>query len=418
MGSKLTKYDVRNINIFLVGIALYSIAYVVARSDPPYLIILGGELIQFFGICLVVYASFASIKLKNTTPAYVKFILALLLAWFYFLIAWSLRLDFDFMKAMLFGGEGSLFTYLIPLVVLVPNKLLFLKNTVKTCLILGLIYFIFLFIYRDTIFKIYGTDSVVNAKYLFEYCAKWFSISIGITLLLYPYFSRKVMIFALLILLITLLIALFRARRALIFISIFPLLIAGCIYILNSRHKILAFIVGVIIFLGLAVMGYELYSSNQNGFFDNLSTRIDEDSRSTVEDCFYSDFTFQDWIIGRGFDGRYFCPNIDDTYEVVGYRPMIETDFLNIILKSGGVYLALLLALMIPAVIKGWFGSNNILSKAAASWIFFWIICLYPANVFAFSVNYLLVWLSVGICFSKKIRTMPNETLKRYFAIY
>ena len=418
MGRVLQKNDARNINVFLVGYVLYSIAYVIARSDPPYLIVLTGELVQFLGICLVTFAFFASIKLRNSTTSYVKFIVILLVAWLYFLMAWSLRLDFDFIKLMLFGGEGSLFTYLVPLVVFVPKKMLFMKNAITACVILGGIYFIFLFLYRGEVFKIYGSNSVQNAKYFFEFYAKWLSLSAGLILLLYPYFSRKTKLFAILIVLTTLGVALFRARRALIFMSVFPLLVAAFLYILNSRHKILAFIAGCMFLLSFVVMGYGLYSNNQHGFFSNLSTRIDEDTRTGVDDCFYNDFAFKDWIIGRGFEGRYFCPNIDDNYEVLGYRSMIETDFLNIILKSGGVYLVLLLALLIPAAFKGWFRSNNTLSKAAAFWIFFWILCLYPANVFAFSLNYLLVWLSVGICFSERIRLMPEETLKRYFAIY
>ncbi|MCG2459687.1 hypothetical protein K8352_02890 [Flavobacteriaceae bacterium F89] len=418
MDRELTTHDARNINIFLVGIALYSIALVIARSDPAYLVILAGELIQFLGICFVVYSLFAFVKLNNTTTPYVKFILALLLAWFYFLIAWSLRLDFDIIKRMLLKGEGSLFTYLIPLVVFAKKKVLFLKNTVRICIILGIIYFVFLFLYKDVIFKIYGSQSVVNEKYFFEYCVLWLSITAGIILLLYPYFSRKVKIFALIVVLVTLVTALFRARRTLIFISVFPLLLAGFLYILNSRYKLLALIIGIVILFGISGLGYELYTNNQNGFFSNLTTRIDEDTRTGVNECFYNDFIFNDWIIGRGFEGRYFCPNIDDNYEVVGYRSMIETDFLNIILKSGGVYLFLLLSLMIPAVYKGWFQSKNLLSKAAASWIFFWIICLYPANVFAFSFNYLLVWLAVGICFSERIRLMPEETVKRHFKMY
>lgn len=416
--SKIDKITNRNINTFLVGISIYSSAVVVGRSDPPYLVLLCGELMQFLGICLVVYALFAFIKLNNTTTIYVKFIMVLLFAWFYFLIAWSFRIDYDFIKAMLFDGEITFFTYLVPLVVFVPKKVLFLKNATKTCLILGLIYFIYLFIYKDIIFKIYDINSVEGAKYLFEYCALWLSLTAGILIILYPYLSKKIILLALLIVLTTLIIAIFRARRTLIFMSVFPILAAGFLYILNSRYKLLALIAGIMILLVLSGVGYEIFLSNESGFFSNLSTRIDEDTRSGVNECFYNDFTFKDWIIGRGFEGRYFCPNIDDSYEVIGYRSMIETDYLNIILKSGGVYLLLLLLLMIPAVFKGWFRSKNILSKAAATWVFFWIICLYPANVFAFSINYVLVWICVGICFSHKIRQMSEETLKRYFEIY
>jgi hypothetical protein len=259
---------------------------------------------------------------------------------------------------------------------------------------------------------------VENAKYFIEYCAKWLSIAAGFIFLLYPYFSKKTKIIVLIVILTTLAIAVFRARRGLIFLSIFPLLLAVFMYISTSRNKLITLIVGFIIFLGLAGLGYEVYLANQNGFFSNLSERIDENTRSNVEECFYSDFKFKDWIIGRGLEGRYFCPNIDSNYEVVGYRSVIETGYLNIILNSGGIYLILLLALMIPAIFKGWFRSKNILSKAAALWIFFWLLTLYPTNLFAFSMNYLLVWIAVGICFSERIRSMPEEILKRYFKTY
>lgn len=413
-----SKRDARNMKILLVGYAIFSIAFVVEQSDPPYLLILGGQILQFLGICSVVYALFGLIKLKNTTVSYVKFILTLLIVWFYFLVVWSFRLDFDFIKKMFFGGDGSLFTYLVPLVVLFHQKVLFLKSTINTIVILGLLYLVFLFIFKDNIFKAYDINSVENAKYFIEYCAKWLSIAAGFIFLLYPYFSKKIKTLALIIILTTLVIAVFRARRGLIFLSIFPLLMAVFLYILNSRNKMLALTVGLTVFLGFAGLGYKFYSENENGFFSNISGRIDEDTRSNVEECLYNDFKFEDWILGRGFEGRYFCPNIDSNYEVVGYRSVIETGYLNIILNSGGIYLALLLALMIPAIFKGWFQSKNILSKAAASWIFFWLLTLYPTNLFAFSMNYLLVWIAVGICFSERLRLIPDEILKRYFTIY
>jgi hypothetical protein len=88
---------------------------------------------------------------------------------------------------------------------------------------------------------------------------------------------------------------------------------------------------------------------------------------------------------------------------------MIETDYLNIILKGGIISLVLLFLIAIPAVIKGLFFSKNILSKAAAFWIIIWLVELYPANVNSFSLNHILVWISIGICYSKEIRNYTES---------
>jgi hypothetical protein len=94
---------------------------------------------------------------------------------------------------------------------------------------------------------------------------------------------------------------------------------------------------------------------------------------------------------------------------------MIETNYLQIILKGGIISLGLLLLIIVPACIKGIFYSKNMLSKAAGIWILLWIFCLYPANVDTFTMNYLLVWMCVGICYTKKIRNMPDDFIKQYF---
>jgi hypothetical protein len=122
----------------------------------------------------------------------------------------------------------------------------------------------------------------------------------------------------------------------------------------------------------------------------------------------------QDWIIGKGMNGKYFCPGID-VNDRTGYRRIIETDYLNIILKGGIISLGLLILILVPAIIKGLFYSKNLLSKAAAFWIFLWLIDLYPASVNAFSLNNLLVWLSIGICYSKTIRNISESGIKSYF---
>jgi len=120
----------------------------------------------------------------------------------------------------------------------------------------------------------------------------------------------------------------------------------------------------------------------------------------------------KDWIAGRGIDGQYYCPSgaTED-----GFRGVIESDYLQIILKGGMISLGLLLLITIPAIFKGFFNSKNILSKAAATWILLWLVALFPATVTTFSLNYIMVWISIGICYSKKIRNMDEDSVKEHF---
>ena len=115
----------------------------------------------------------------------------------------------------------------------------------------------------------------------------------------------------------------------------------------------------------------------------------------------------KDWIIGRGSDGEYFCPDIEEN-QLTDYRNTIETGYLQTILKGGLISLILFLLIAIPAIIKGIFFSKNTLSKAAGIWILMNIINSYPTVVNGFDLPYLLVWISIGICYSQQIRNMPE----------
>jgi hypothetical protein len=140
--------------------------------------------------------------------------------------------------------------------------------------------------------------------------------------------------------------------------------------------------------------------------------RIGQDSRSEVEQYFFRDLKPIDWIIGKGINGKYFCPMGDGIGGITILRNGIETDYLNIILKGGIISLGLNLLIAIPAIINGLFHSKNLLSKAAGIWILFYLIDLYPSPVTTFSLNYLLVWISIGICYSKELRYLSDEKIK------
>ncbi len=121
----------------------------------------------------------------------------------------------------------------------------------------------------------------------------------------------------------------------------------------------------------------------------------------------------KDWIIGKAIDGTYFCPDIDE--DGPGYRYVIETGYLQMILTGGIIKLLLTLLITLPVIYRGIFRSKNTLSKAAGIWVLLWALYLYPATTEAFTMYYLLLWIAVGICYSKEIRNTPENYIKKFF---
>jgi phosphatidylserine synthase len=258
------------------------------------------------------------------------------------------------------------------------------------------------------------TPNLVNQNAA-ERFTKSLSIPIGFLLFTFNYHSKKRKLFAIGIILIDLLLTIYRARRGLVFICSITIVFSFLLYLVLSRTKLLIVVFSILLAF-FALNFISAYTHNKNNIFTFLVERSEEDTRTPVEECLFADMGTQDWVIGKGLKGDYYCPYVDED-DITGYRDSIETDYLNIILKGGVINLGLLLLILVPAIFKGLFYSRNTLSKAAALWILLWMICLYPANVATFTLNYILVWISVGICYSRDIRNMPDEVLKEYFKV-
>ena len=183
------------------------------------------------------------------------------------------------------------------------------------------------------------------------------------------------------------------------------------LYIFTSKTRLV--IIYFTILIGLLGLLYasNVYRPRENRVFGYILERGDEDTRTGVEIYFYADMEPLDWIVGRGINGEYFCP--DMKRQETDYRSVIETGYLQIILKGGIISLGLFVLIAIPAIIKGLFYSKNIFSKAAAIWIFWVTISMYPAVVNSFTLRYILVWIAIGICYSKSIRNMGEEEIKK-----
>jgi hypothetical protein len=257
--------------------------------------------------------------------------------------------------------------------------------------------------------------SLSTAESYFKYLA----IPVGILALNFNLLTNKSKILVLSVLAMIFLVGIFRARRGMIFMTGMISFFAGLNFLITSKKKINT--VFYILYACFGVFIIFFYSKGIDieniSFFKNISERGLEDTRSYVEDCFYNDMSFNDWIFGKGFYGGYKCSGIDEEIFKEGIRKVIETDYLQLIMNGGIVNLFLLFLVVIPAIVLGLFYSKNNLVKMLSIWIFLWLIFLYPANVYSLNLFHVSIWLCVGICNTKPIRMFSNSFIINYFLV-
>jgi len=393
--------------LFWLGIIVYSAAftfsYVGILSDNVW------NPIQAIGLllCIPAAAKFFRFKIDN---AYLRFVFTLYWLWVIFILARGFEVNYKFLKLMLFDGWTGVFLYFVPLMLFFPKSVYYLPHLFKAIVILGIIYLLYDAMFLKTLLD--NDADNLTGKALTEYFSKTLAVPCGFLLLTYVYHNYKVRIFAFGVLIITLMLGLIRARRGLIFMSACTLMISYIIFICFNQKKFSVIFLSLILISSLSVYGVKVYNKNKEGMFSLITERADADTRTDVESCFYEDMKPKDWLIGRGIAGEYYCPGTEND-ELLLFRSQIETDYLNIILKGGIIGLALLILMAVPAIIKGLFFSKNLLSKASAIWILLWLLDLYPSTVTTFTLNYILVWIAIGICYTKSIRNMSEDAIRQ-----
>lgn len=304
-------------------------------------------------------------------------------------------------------GSGYL-AYLAPLIVFFPINLNFYKKLFDILFVAGIIFLCIdvLFI-KSLLDRSFETQNVIESFAIL-------SIPSGFLLLTFKYHTRKKNLISTGVMVVSLLFSIYKARRGLSAITLAILISAYFVFLIEGRKKILILYFSVLFVLLGALKFSDTYKLGQNKLFSFLLERGDADTRTGVEIYFDEDMSPTDWVIGKGWNGQYFCPNVDRD-QVTNYRNYIETGYLNIILKGGIISLVLYILVLVPSAILCLFFSKNILSKAAGIWIILSILETYPASIVEFDFNYLLVWISAGIGYSGKIRDLSDEYLTDFF---
>lgn len=394
------------IHYFWLGFIINTVSYtlMIITNSPSKIFIL----LQFIGIVIFVLPAIQLIRLKIENK-YLASLYVIYFIWSFVIVARGFSLNKDYLINLVVDSSGGIFLYLAPLILLFPRNLAFIATIFNAIIILSIFFLLFLFIFSGDLI---GEDSE-NGQRIIEYFAKILSIPAGFILLTNTYQSSKRNLFSIVIILLTFSLAVIRARRGLMFMSLNIIAFSFVFYFFTNKGNLAKRFIPLVLLPIVLLYTVQFYQDNKTDTFSNISERLDEDTRSGVVAFFVMDMSVDDWIIGKGINGEYFCPVSEESNS--NYRNVIETDYLQIILKGGIVSLAILLLIAIPAVVKGLFYSNNILSKASGLWILFWLINMYPTSVTNFNINYLIVWICIGICYSPEIRRLPEDSVKEFF---
>jgi hypothetical protein len=400
----------RSFVLFWIGFSVYAIFQTFNSLDLLNLKIC--LTFQFFGVVLLIISGI-NIAVPKVSNYYLSLLFALYFSWLLLIIFRNISAiaNYASIKDFLFSpyGDGGLL-YFVPLAVFLPRNAIFLKKMFDAIIGLGIVYLFFNVLLIKSLL-VAGDDP--HSQEMFEILSA-LSLPCGFIICTYVYHTKIRNLFALAIIILTLLFAIIRARRGmLIFCS--GILVSGyLIYFFHSKKKYFLIYFSFLFISLLGLYASSLYRISENRVFGYITEKGVDDTRTRIEWYFFDDMKTKDWIIGKGILGSYFCPNVEEN-QVTNFRNVIETGYLQIVLKGGLVSLVLLLLIILPAFIMGIFFSRNILAKACGAWIIIFIACLYPRDVVKFDLNYILVWISIGVCYSKSLRNMPETDIIEVF---
>lgn len=398
------------LNFFWFGLIIYIASYVISTTDEVNYVVC--NIFQILGLLFLMPSAILLISLRIANN-YFRIIFYIYFIWLIGVVLRGIEFDYQTTKQLLFDPNSGIFLYLVPCVIFIPLTPSFLKRLFDVIVILSVIYLIYDLIFIRQL--LYPRENM-RSQAMFEYFTQQLSLPGGFLLLTYIYHSKKRNLLILFIMVMTFLLAVIRARRGLILMSFSMLFFSYFIYQYVNKNKIINIIVSLFLVLIVTYGVLIIYSENRKDTFSLLTERIGQRTRTEVEQFFYRDLKTKDWIIGKGLNGEYFCPGVSEGIGRISiFRKVIETGYLQVILNGGIISLGLLLLIAVPAMFKGIFFSENVLSKAAGIWIFLFLIYMYPGTITKFSVHYILVWISIGICYSENIRKIPEIRMEKIF---
>lgn len=384
-------------NIYALLIAMICIPHFIEGIGLLYSNLVGG--LKFLCLLLIIrneYKLYRMHSLKLPSGNAYKAIILLYIISFFIIIRgdWEISL-----KGLgLFVADGYVLPYLLPILILPLPNIKYI-DLITSLFYKGAILAIPLWIlFADKLVQ----EGTFRGESIAAYLPVFSAFLIGFPSTL----NKRQKIYLLVICGVYFILMMLNARRNMIFSMGYCVMLAYYIHFLGRyasyKKKVFAIaLLGIILYLG-----WNKSEKLFNKHFSNLSERIDVDSRSGVESYFIADFIkspIEDWIFGRGMHGGYYQEEIyDENGKLMTNRQIIETGYLNMLLKGGLIYLILIVYILLLSL----FNSIKIKNKYTA--YLRWLFLLYFIDLYAtvlmgiFCVKAIIFWFAISIALSKE----------------
>lgn len=400
---KLTKNNTitSTLLLSLLGVAVFNMLPVLFPGTASFAFVF----VFCFTFLFIYKLLFSTEKFKTSLQT--NFFYVALLLWTVIMCLRGFEFNYDFYRSLVISPY-VLLPYLLPLTVNYFNFSDF-KNILTIIHVTNGIYLIFIALY----FIQPGNDILLALGFV-EDASKYLAFPNFLMLFSIQRLTRNQKILSLIVFFVGFLIAVYTARRSLTWVYGCASVLLFYLRYINTKGSFLKkirffFLMG---FLSFAMyIGYVKY---EHSLFGNLIEKLDLDSRGTVLRDFERDMQFGDLIFGRGLNGKYKLvetdPEINADYS--SYRNIIESGYLNILLKGGYIYLLLILAIYLKAIYNGLFKSKNNFAKIFACFVLLHIFEAYPAGILTFNMRFVLIWFCIAMCWNSRFLNAKNNELE------
>src|ERR1022692_1251754 len=245
------------ITVFWSAFAAYTLSYVIVKTGHVSPTVF--KLIQTVSVVVILFAG-ANLTRFAIKSFYLRIVFFIYCFWLLTVISRGIHFDYVSVHEMLLDANYGIFLYFAPFLLLFPNNVLFYKSLFNVIVVLGISFLLYdILFFRGLMTRSDETQDLI------EYFAKILSLPCGFILLTYAYHSNKTKLLAMVVLAITLMLSVYKARRGLAFITASILLSSYLLYAFSAKNKILAVYISIFaILMGLFYTNY-LFKINKQG---------------------------------------------------------------------------------------------------------------------------------------------------------
>ena len=360
--------------------------------------------VSFIGTLLYYLAAKPSRNITEDTffPVFLWFILYTI----FLLFTSALKFDGVIYIQRILADRAFFLPYLLPVIVMfIKFDLNFFKNLFKISSVL-MFPVIFLLLYTLIL--------DLNQQRWVEHFERinLFNLASGFLLLTSHlsnkrYISRIVILYYILFIVLSLIYGRRGGVLSCLLLLLFMIFIRLRSPLLSIRHRTKMYLTGIVIFILLLSFGYLVQSTY--AFERGFSKEGFQESRESVFTDFFEDFTsVNDWIFGRGIQGRVYR-----SIYAEGTLDIVEQGFLTVILRGGLLYLVPFVIIFLRASYLGFFCSKNDLVKALAILVFLHLALMFYFNLPDYSTYYVFIWIAITACFNQRMREYSNADIYR-----